>query len=123
MMPAHDACPWRALNKYLANEDEWVIVETITNEGATKERKSDLENLYSNLTKTSKALECLQHLTAILCVGNFPKEIIYSKDMHTDVAVRTVQPKLRKMYGSTLKENFLQNILPNINLHYFYYVT
>lgn len=71
-------------------------VENIKNKGKTKGIKSNLKNLYSTLTKTSKALECLQHLTVILCLGNFPKEIIYSKDMHKEVAMRTVQPKLRK---------------------------
>ena len=70
-------------------------MENIKNKGDTKGRKSNLKNLYSHLTETSKAFKCLQQLTVILCLGNFPKEVIYSKAMHKEVAIRTV-PKLRK---------------------------
>lgn len=41
-----------------------------------------------------------------LCLGNFPKEVIYSRDMHKYAAMRTEQPK-QKMYGSILKKEFL----------------
>ena len=43
-----------------------------------------------------KSWNVFNTLSVILCLGNFPKEIIYSKDMHKDVVMRTVQPKLGK---------------------------
>lgn len=86
-----DGCTWYTLSTYFPNfrmnGSLWQILQM--------KEKLKGENITWRICihiwqKTSKALECFQHLSVISCLGNFPKEVIYSEDMHDDGAGRAV---------------------------------
>lgn len=84
-------------------------------------RENQWRDLYSNLTsKHQKSQNAFNALSVILSLGNFPKEIIYSKDMHKEFWEQR-NPNWENVWIHFRRK--LTDRPRNVNLTYFYWAT